>query len=50
LEKAAELMKQDYGNISEICYSIGFKEQTYFTTTFKKHFGTTPSEYRHKLI
>jgi len=45
LKKAVLLFKNNYGNISEVAYSIGFNSLTYFTRLFKKYHGMTPSEY-----
>lgn len=46
LEKASEMLQKTDMTISEICYAAGFAGASYFTETFKKHFGTTPKEYR----
>ncbi len=35
--------------IAEIGYDIGFKEKTYFTHTFKRKTGVTPSEFRKEV-
>lgn len=35
--------------IAEIGYDIGFKEKTYFTHTFKRKTGITPSEFRKEV-
>ena len=45
LERSAELLKQKFGNVSEIAYEVGFSNRTYFSTCFQKHFGCPPSEY-----
>ncbi len=45
LERGAELLKQQFGNISEIAYEVGFSSRTYFSSCFQKHFGLSPSEY-----
>ena len=31
-------------NISEICYSVGFSNLSYFTKCFKEKYGKTPTE------
>ena len=45
LEQAARLIKEDKINITQVAYSVGFNNQTHFSTIFKKHFGMSPSEY-----
>lgn len=45
IKRAAQLLKQGTGNISEIAYSVGFNDRKYFSSEFKKHFGKTPSEF-----
>jgi len=32
--------------VSEVSNYVGFKEQSYFTQCFKKHYGVTPLKYR----
>ncbi|MBG6188321.1 substrate-binding domain-containing protein [Flavobacterium sp. CAN_S2] len=46
LEKAAELLKSNKMNISEIAYSLGFSSPNYFSTAFKNKFGISPKEYK----
>ena len=46
LQRAADLLKQNAGSIAEICYRVGFSDQAYFSRTFKKQFGYSPSEYK----
>ena len=46
LQRAAELISQNAGNIAEICYQVGFSDQANFTRAFKKQFGMPPSEYK----
>jgi signal transduction histidine kinase/DNA-binding response OmpR family regulator len=46
LNRAADLLKQNAGSVAEICYKVGFNDQSYFTRTFKKQFGSTPSEFK----
>ncbi len=45
LNKAADLLLQRTGNISETAWDVGFNDPNYFTTSFRKHFGISPSEY-----
>ncbi|MBK7105120.1 MAG: response regulator [Ignavibacteriae bacterium] len=46
LQRAADLLKQNAGNVAEICYMVGFNDQAYFSRSFKKQFGFSPSEYK----
>jgi len=46
LEKAAELLKSNEMNISEIAYALGFSSPNYFSTAFKNKFGISPKEYK----
>lgn len=45
LKKAAQLLESNAYSISEISLMVGFIDPGYFSTSFKKHFGETPSEY-----
>jgi len=45
LNKAAELICDGKYNLSEISEKTGFASLSHFSTSFKKHFGMTPSEY-----
>jgi ABC-type sugar transport system substrate-binding protein/DNA-binding response OmpR family regulator/nitrogen-specific signal transduction histidine kinase len=49
LEKAAELLKSNDMNISEIAYSLGFSSPNYFSTAFKNKFGVSPKEYKSSI-
>jgi YesN/AraC family two-component response regulator len=45
LKKAIRLMNDGNTNVDEIGYSVGFNSHSYFTNSFKKQFGKTPSDY-----
>ncbi len=49
LQRAADLLKKESATIAEICYQVGFNDQTSFTRAFKKQFGYPPSKYIIKL-
>jgi DNA-binding response OmpR family regulator/two-component sensor histidine kinase len=49
LQKAAHLIRQKSDTITQIGYSVGFNDQSYFTKCFKKEFGLTPSEYSNQV-
>jgi len=50
LDDAKSLLKYSGLSITEIAYSVGFGDTTYFSNVFKKKFGTSPSEYRRKVL
>lgn len=45
LKKAAEMLKVQGRNVSEVCYDVGFSSPSYFTTCFAEVYKMTPSEY-----
>ena len=49
LRRAADLLKQDVGNVTEIAYQVGFNSQTYFSSSFQELFRCSPSEYKQKM-
>jgi len=49
LNYAVGLLKERAGTISEIAYDAGFNNPTYFSVSFKKHFGISPTEYLNQL-
>jgi len=44
MRKSFLLLKEGKMNISEIAAETGFNSPSYFTTSFKKHFGFSPNE------
>lgn len=45
LKHAVELMKQGNYMVNEIGYAVGFNSHNYFSKSFKKQYGKTPSEF-----
>lgn len=45
LNRAAELLRERKYNVSEIADMTGFSTLSHFSTSFKKQFGVSPSEY-----
>ena len=45
LERASQLLAQQWGNVSEIAYKVGFQDAKYFSGLFKQTFGSTPTEF-----
>lgn len=46
LKHACELLENTNHNITEVFSSVGFVNQSYFFTLFKKYFGCTPKQYQ----
>ena len=44
LNRAKELLATHSYNISEVAYMVGFSDPKYFSTSFKKQFGFSPSK------
>ena len=45
LKRAAELLRQKSGSVSEIAYQAGFNHLSYFARCFKEQYGQLPHEY-----
>jgi YesN/AraC family two-component response regulator len=45
LKRAAQLLQQDAGTISEIAYAVGFSNPSYFSKMFRLQYGHTPREF-----
>lgn len=45
LKRAAELLKKNNTNISQVGYTVGFSSPGQFSDSFRKYFGCSPSEY-----
>ena len=48
LKKAALFLAQKSASVSEIAYDVGFNSPSYFTKSFHRYFGISPSEYTEK--
>ncbi|KRB55884.1 hybrid sensor histidine kinase/response regulator transcription factor [Flavobacterium sp. Root186] len=48
LKYAAELLRKNILTVSEVCYSSGFNNRSYFYREFKKLYNTTPKNYQLK--
>jgi YesN/AraC family two-component response regulator len=46
IKKASLLLRNKHGNISEIMYSVGFSNLSYFSKCFKKEYGMSPKDYQ----
>ena len=48
LERAAALLRMTDWSVAEICFSVGLRSVGSFTTSFKRAFAATPTDYRAK--
>lgn len=46
MDKAKELLNKNFLSISEIAYSVGYKDPLVFSKAFKREVGASPKEYR----
>ena len=49
LTKAARMIETTDSSITEIAYSVGFRDAGYFGKCFRKKYGKTPKEYRNDI-
>ncbi len=45
IEKAKEMLRSDYGTLSDMAHSLGYSNLYDFSRDFKKHTGVSPSNY-----
>ncbi|MFC2088477.1 two-component regulator propeller domain-containing protein [Calditrichota bacterium] len=48
LQRAAQLLSNASGTVSEIAYKVGFNNLSHFSKAFRKHYGKLPSEFSSK--
>jgi signal transduction histidine kinase/AraC-like DNA-binding protein len=46
LQRAAQLLCQDSGTVSEVAYQVGFNSHAYFSKCFHDLYGKTPSDFQ----
>ncbi|MDO5526120.1 MAG: helix-turn-helix domain-containing protein [Prevotella sp.] len=49
LKKAAQLLSESNMKVSEVCYTVGFNNPSYFSKLFYKQFGMHPTEIRQQM-
>ncbi|MDX2413855.1 MAG: two-component regulator propeller domain-containing protein [Bacteroidales bacterium] len=49
LKNAVKLMQESKLKVNEIGYAVGFNSHTYFTRSFSKQYGMSPSEYMKEI-
>ena len=50
LQRAADLIAQRAGTVSEICYKVGFTDNAYFSRAFRKQFSCSPSDFNKQTV
>ena len=45
LQKAAQLLEQNWGPVMQVAYEVGFANLSYFNKVFKEQFGVTPGQF-----
>lgn len=46
LQRASQLLRDPWRNISEVAFEVGFRSPSHFTKAFREEFGQTPSAYQ----
>lgn len=46
LERGAQLLREKFGNVTEVAFEVGFSSAAYFSKLFKEKFHQAPSEFQ----
>ncbi|ADE14566.1 helix-turn-helix domain-containing protein AraC type [Nitrosococcus halophilus Nc 4] len=49
MTEAVRLLKNPSASVTDVCYTVGFRDLSYFTRTFRRYVGMTPSRYKADL-
>lgn len=50
LQKAAQLIEQNWAPVTQVAYEVGFSNLSYFSKVFKEQYGVLPSDYGKKTV
>ena len=45
LREAGRLFGENFGNVTEVLYAVGFNNSSYFSKCFREMYGMAPSDY-----
>jgi AraC family transcriptional regulator len=48
IARAAQLLRESDLSVTQILHRVGFHSPSHFTTTFRRHMGTSPTDYRRR--
>ena len=49
MSQAIKLLQNPSASITDVCYTVGFNDQSHFTRIFRRYIGASPSTYRKNL-
>lgn len=49
MAQAIRLLQNPSATVTDVCYTVGFNDQSYFTRLFRRYVGVSPSAYRDNL-
>lgn len=49
IQRASELLRDSSFTVTQICHRSGFNSLSHFITTFRRHTGMSPSQYRRMM-
>lgn len=49
MQEAMRLLKNPSAAVTDVCFAVGYTDLSYFTRTFRRYIGTSPSIYKNQL-
>ena len=49
MQEAMRLLKHPSAAVTDVCFAVGYTDLSYFTRTFRRYIGTSPSVYKNQL-